>query len=878
MSAVRVPARIGRALLMIPLLVSSGDGVAAQDKARLGHQVVPTYQKVSLQLDADRDDFTGTVDIAIEVKEPTRAFTLHSMGPSLVKLVLTAGGKEVPVQYKHLEYGLLEVASDAPLPVGPGRLVIEFMNRYDTTAVSLYKTEVEGQGYLFSQMEADEARKAFPCWDEPAFKIPYQLTLTVPEGHTAVTNTSIVNERVADGWRTYEFAKSKPMPAYLIAIATGTLETVDIPGMSIPGRVITVKGRTHLAGEAIKSTPPILAKLEEYFGMPYPYEKLDLIAVPEFWPGAMENIGAVTYAEGILLLDPATVSLGQRRTQAIVTAHELAHMWFGDMVTMEWWDDLWLNESFASWMETKICHELHPEYDLDVSQVRAGQGAMNTDARPSTRAIRKPVLATDNIMQSADGLTYSKGEAVLSMFEQWLGPEVFRQGIVDYLNANAWGNATAYDLWTSLAKVSGRDIDAAMSTFLDQGGVPLVSATPALDHAVTLTQRRFANYGVEPPDEPLWHIPVTLSYYDGTGVKSVSVLLDQPEMTVPLELEGTLQWVLPNADMDGYYRWEVPPPMLATLAEHSTEWLNTRERVGLLNNLAAQLDAGTISGDQYLRTLNHFADAEEPQVVSALLSGLGKVRNAFVTPEYEDEFAAYVRGTLGPALKRFGLAEQPEEDESVTRFRPQLIGWLGDEGEDPKVIAYADSLTRAFMDDPASVSPEIAGVALGLTARHGDQVMFEEFRTRFEQAQAPRERSRYLGLLGNFRDSALVQEALRYCLEGPLRPTEIFTIPFDIGSDDEYEQLIFDWMIEHYDDVTGRIPPHFRSFMPFIAGGCSRERLAVAKEFFADPAHNVPGTDDQMAKVTDQVTDCAGLREREGQAVAAYLTHLATMD
>jgi len=844
---------------------------------RLPHQVVPTEQAISLRLDADQRDYTGSTEIALNVAETTSTFQFHSEGLTLTKLTLTQDKATIPTSFKAGELGILTVNTGKPLHTGPAHLSIEYSNTFDTTAVSLYRMDADGHGYCFSQMESDDAREAFPCWDEPIFKIPYQLTISVPVAHIAVSNMPVEKETTADGWKTDVFKKSPPMPSYLIAIATGPFDVVPIPGMSVPGNVICPKGQGNLAGEAVKTVPPILAALEKYFGMPYPFEKLDVIAVPEFWPGAMENPGAVTYAEGILLLDPSTISVGQKRTLAAVTAHEFAHMWFGDLVTMQWWDDLWLNESFASWMATKVTGEVFPQYGMDISEVRSSSGAMQTDARPSTHAIRQPVAAGDNLLQSADDLAYNKGEAVLGMFEHWLGEEAFRRGIVDYLKTNSWKNATADDLWRALTNASGKDFAATMGTFVDQPGLPLVSADLTLDGKLHLTQKRFSNFGSS--EAPMvWAVPVQIKYADKAGTKTQTVLLDQPEMTVALNSDGPPQWVMPNAGSTGYYRWTVPPRMLAKLAESGGGLLDVSERVGLLGDVAALLDAGEVTGDDYLHTLNHFANDSDPRVISTMLTGIAKVHDAFITPDLEDGYAAYVRKTLRPALDRFGLQTKPGEDEEVTRFRPQLIGYLGDDGRDLAVAHYADSLAHAFMKDPGSIDPTMITVSISLAAQHGDRAMFEECKRRFESASNPQERSLFLGALGSFRDSAIVTEALAYSLSGPLRPNEFFYIPFGVSAVPKYADMSFDWMMEHYEQVMAKMPPLFAAFLPYSAGGCSRERLAKAEAFFGDVSRKVAGTEESLAKVSDQVNDCAGLREREGARVAAYLKQFVAAD
>jgi alanyl aminopeptidase len=546
-------------------------------------------------------------------------------------------------------------------------------------------------------------------------------------------------------------------------------------------------------------------------------------------------------------------------------------MWFGDLVTMKWWDDLWLNESFASWIGDKIAHEVFPEFRLDVNQVRKAHRAMIADARPSTRAVRQPVEATDNLLQSADVLTYNKGQAVLNMFEQWLGADTFRKCVIEYLERNAWGNASAGDFWSVISGVSGDDIAGAMSTFLDQGGVPLVTFVVDHDKRLKLSQERFSNYGVDVQEDNLWTIPVVFSYSDGSGTRTRKVFLSETEQTIPLNDVDNIDWVLPNVGMNGYYRWSISPQMMEMLVKRSTEILTERERVGLIGNLSSLLDAGEIRGDSYLKILNAFADDPVPQVISTLLTAMEKVKTAFVTEDLESLFAVYVRHTLGPALRRYGLVGKGGEEEEIARFRPQLISWMADEGKDGRIIAFVDSLTREHLNDPTIIDPSLADVVLDLSAHHGDRTLFEECRDHLETTDIPRERSRYIYMMGCFRDSTLVEEALRYTLEGPLRPMEAFMIPRAIRDETDNDDRLFQWVMDNYEIIASRIPAEFVYYLPLYSGGCSRERLAKAQVFFTDPQRNLPGVDRQLAMVSDQVNDCASLREREGKVVAEYL-------
>ena len=846
----------------------------ASGSGRLLRDVLPTSERLKLNLDARKKTYSGSAHIDISVKTAVDSFQFHSEGLTIGRLVLRNAKAIVPSTHAQSSPTTITVHTRSPLKPGSYSLDIAFTNDFNERAQGIYRLETGGESYCFTQFESDDARKAFPCWDEPSFKIPYQITLVIPNSHRAVANTLAARTIPGKTTKTIVFHATKPVPSYILALVTGPIELYPITGMSIPGNVVTVKGASKLAPTAAKMAPPIVAALERYFARKFPYEKLDVIAVPEYWPGAMENAGAVTFRDNVLLVDPGTVSVNQLSTLSVYMAHEFAHQWFGDLVTMDWWDDLWLNESFAEWMGNKISDEVYPEYKQRVHDLRETQGALRTDSRLSTRAIRRPVSAMDNLLQAADELAYKKGQAMLTMFEEWLGPETFRAGVNAYLKEHAWGNAVGSDLWNALSKASGKDASSAMSSFLDQPGVPIVSVETLPDGRVKLSQHRFLGYGIAAPEELLWRIPVALKYSDGTTVRTQRVLLTDREMTVTLDGAKSPTWIYPNADAAGYYRWSIPSPMLHQLAESGGDILAPLERVEYLGNASALLDAGIIHGDDFVRLNGKFADDKDPEVVSALADNVNLVRFIFVTRDLADPYAAYVRKTLGPALARIGMTRKPGEPDGVSSARADLLVTLGDYGKDPAVLAYADSLAKQHIAAPGSVDPTLIGASLELSALHGDEARFEDYKKRFETAKIPAERARYLSALGYFRDPKIKDEAMRYALEGPLRPQEIFTIPGNLGAAIEYEGLAYQWMTENFGTISSKVPPMYLVYMPNFARGCYRERLEAAKKFFADPQHTVAGWELEMAKVADQVSDCAGLRQREGQVVASYLTQL----
>jgi alanyl aminopeptidase len=451
--------------------------------------------------------------------------------------------------------------------------------------------------------------------------------------------------------------------------------------------------------------------------------------------------------------------------------------------------------------------------------------------------------------------------------------DAFRTGVNRYLAEHAWGNAAAEDLWSALSEASGKDLRKPLESFLTQPGYPLITARVAEADGgarLVLGQERFHNAGVEVAAQQ-WTVPMTVKLGRAGGAETVSVLLDRPRLEVALG--DRPDWVLPNADAVGYYRWQVPEAELLELAEAADRRLTPVERMAFLGNAAALLDAGLLGGDGYLRVLHAFADDPEPQVTSALLSGLGKVRFAFVPDDLQPAFRRYLRTNLGPVAERYGLEPRPREQETVSLLRPQLVTWLGWVARDEGVVAFARRQAQLYLDDPAAVDPAVAGTVLAIAARDGDAELFETLRRRFETATDPTDRARFLGALGAFEASELRARALVYALEGPLRTNELFVIPFGYASDTEAgQERVFQWVLAHFDALAERLPPMLIDFMPRIGGGCSPERLQATEEFFGEDPWRTEGTAQTLAKVRDQVHDCLELRRREGAVVRSYLS------
>jgi alanyl aminopeptidase len=837
---------------------------------RLGTDVLPVEQRVQLELIPADTLYRGSVAIDIDVRRATDAIRLHARElRNLVVRVSGPGGDFTPAIAEG-EDGAVTLRAPRMLSAGRYRIEATFTNDYDPHAKSLYRVVDSGEAYLFTQFQVDDARGAFPCFDEPSFKIPWNVELTVPAEHVAISNGPIVAEKRQGARKVVTFERTPPLSSYLVAFAVGAFDTVSVPGAIVPTRIVTVRGKGHLAAEAVRLAPPILAALERYFGRPYPYKKLDHIAVPEFLAGAMENAAAITYREERLLVEPGKTSVTQRREIARTIGHEMAHMWFGDLVTLAWWDDTWLNESFADWMGDKATIEALPEFDTDIHFLNGLQRAFDIDALASAPPIRRPVEAGGDMFFVFDPLAYEKGHAVLGMFEQWMGPETFRRAVRDYIGRYAEKNAVAADLFAAFSSAAGRDVSTAIATFLDQPGTPLVRLETLGGSRIRLTQEPYHLAGAAAPaPQARWQVPIRLSWSDGDSVRERAILLTEPSQEIQLE-GGTPAWVHPNAGESGYYRWSVPPGMLARFAEEAHTLLSARERVGFLGNLSALLEADQVAGDEYLRLLQPLLADSQPQTVAAALAGLQRVRDALIDPSLEDPFAHWVRGALRPAASRSGLVPRAGEPEEVSLLRPLLLAWLADAGRDPRAQAIADSLAT-LVEEGAPMDAALADMAVRLSARHGDAARFARYRGLFEKAPLALERQRWLGGLGSFDDPALADSALAYTLQGPLRVPEIGTIPFTMRLRRENQDRVWRWSVANFDRIMARISPRAAARIVNMADGCSTERLAEAEKFFGPMAERQAAVRQTLDRLSDRVNACGGLREREQGSVGAYL-------
>ena len=838
----------------------------AADPFRLASNVAPIAQQLTLTIDPEQADYSGSTAITIEVASESPDIRLHAQDMQIESLTLSAAGSVLDVAHESGEHGLLIISAADAFAAGIYELQIAFSNNFNDDGAAINRTEQEGRHYIFSQFEAIDARQGFPCFDEPGFKFPWQVTMIVPADVMPITNTPEVSVTEEDGQKTVVFDTTPPLPSYLIAVAVGPFETVAIDGMSVPGRVVVPQGKTHLAAMAVETTPSLLAYLEDYFGEPYPFQKLDLIATNQAFSGAMEHPGAITYSDFFLLLDE-NASVQQRSTLIKITAHELAHMWFGNLVTMHWWNDLWLNESFADWMGDKTAEAVYPDFAGELPELRTMFRVMDIDARATTKPIRHDFKSTDNF---TDGvfLSYYKGKAMLGMFEEAVGVEVFRDGIIRYLRKYSRANARAADLWAEINAGAEFDLAGGMASFIDQPGIPLVTVTASSDGTFEFTQSRLTTGGggADAPEE--WVIPLSYRYLSGDSVKTADLVVDEPAEIV--ELGPDVTWILPNADQRGYYRWSIPDNMLAQLGEDASSHLNVRERMGLLTNLWALLTADALDADDYLAAMRGISSDADPSVLRALLDQLVSVRTTFITPELRPQFAAFLREILTPTLERIGTESISGESAAVEDLRPQVMLWLADYGNDQTARAAISKIAEQYLADEIPSSNKVR-VALRTASRWGDAALFETYRARLEAATNPGERRAFVQGIGSFREPAVVQQILDYVLHGEVQAVDISTILFRLSRWEDNNELLLPWAMENDAALRELMPEGPMANAPAMLMGCSTDNLTEIADFYAAPERVVAGIERRISDAVTTATECAAFRQRELASVSRFL-------
>jgi cytosol alanyl aminopeptidase len=855
---------------------------------RLPTDVHPTAESVELRVDPGTDRFSGVVDISATLDRPRAVVWLHGKGLHVTRATVTpAGGAELAATYEQRhESGVASIT--APQPVsGAVKIHVEYDAALNTSPEGLYKTSEGGIPYAFTQFESIAARTAFPCFDEPGLKIPWTEQLVVPHGAQAISNTHEIGRADEGAWTRVRFAETLPLPSYLTAFAVGPLDVVEVPAIppsavrtrAIPLRGVAPKGRGKEMAYALAHTGELLTRLEGYFGIAYPYDKLDILAVPDKG-GAMENAGAITFMELLVLMDETKAPIRQLRGYASVMTHEVAHQWVGDLVTAAWWDDIWLNEAFASWIAAKVADAWSPKIEARMDLLGGVQGAMGQDGLVSARSIRQPIASTNDIENAFDSITYEKGGGVLAMFERWLGEETFQRGVHAYLTERAFKAGTADDFLGALSAAAGKDVKTPFHTFLDQPGVPFVEAEVRCDGAprIHLKQSRYLPVGSDGDAGKTWQIPVCARAGIGKDVLEVCTLLTEKEGDLPLG-DRCPAWVFPNADASGYFRFSLASADLAKLRKAGLASLSEREKVAYGNSLRAALNRGSIPFGELVLAAAPLVDDGHPSVVAEPMAYVGVGREWLQGDPLLRNVESYGQRLYRGLATKLGWAAKKGEADDQVELRGSVLGFMAMTAKDPGARAEAKKRGLAYLGygkdgaiHPEAVDPNLLGVVLGVTGEEADPALWDAMRATFLKTTDDLARRRLLFGLGSARGATTSARARDFALDPALHTTEVLT-PIAIQMHgEETREAAWRWVEEHYDAFIARVSQHHGRPQVFALpdGFCDEAHLAEVERFLSPRAPSIDGAPRVLASTLEHIRLCAAQRRAEEPAVRAF--------
>jgi cytosol alanyl aminopeptidase len=870
-------------------------GVMAEPppSGKLPDDARPLAYALNLKLDPRAERFSGQVRIKVRLNRSLEHLWLHASGIDVASVALTdARGKTHTAQLAvRNASGVAEVSFDGMLAAQDIELTIDYSAPFNGKLQGLYKVKVGNDAYAVTQMEATSARYAFPCFDEPRFKTPFDVTLSVPKDEVVIANTRPTGQQEAEAgeWKTVTFARTKPLPTYLIALAVGPWDVVEGPPLAANSvrrqalalRGIGARGNGPQLKWILDQTPAIVKYYEDYTQQPYAFDKLDLLGAPDFAAGAMENAGLIVFRDSLLRID-ANSPAATYRQSFDVTAHEVAHQWFGDLVTVPWWDDIWLNEAFATWAQGKATVDLKPEFGGDVSSLEGTLHAMASDSLLSARRIRQPILNDGDITTAFDGITYQKGAAVLRMFEEWLGKDNYRAAMRQYLASHAFGSGSSDDLIATIAKVSGKGevLKAAMRSFLDQPGLPLVHTSLSCRQGkatLALSQSRYLPYGVISGEHTQWTLPVCVRLLRAGGSSRQCFLLDKPAREFALDGDCP-QSYLPNAEASGYYRFAMPEAEFAALRT-SLATLTPPEQMMYADAISSAFMQGALAPDALLDAVPALAGSATPQVATALLDHFAWIRDYLANDTDRTALDAYAVQLFGARLAELGLRRRPGDSDQTTQLRARLAAFLALTAHDSAVRQALNQQGRLGLGldggrvDLARIDPDLFATVLKVTVQDSGESAFKAVMGELATNHQTRQRYDLLGALGSTHDPALGEQARNYGLTPQAGVGELRFIYQGNAGELENTAAFWQWLQTHFDTLAARFPDQYQSSIIRWAAGrrCSKPESEQLRAWVTPRLKNLIGGERTLAQSLEGVDQCAALREHLGdQALAAW--------
>jgi aminopeptidase N len=858
-----LPAILALVFIALPALLAQ----------RLPEGVHPEHYSLTLTPDLKAATFAGEETIDVVLDRPSTTITLNAAEIKFQSVKATAGAKGASSAEVSLNEGNEQATFTFPqkLPAGKVSLSISYTGILNDKLRGFYLSKTKARNYAVTQFEPTDARRAYPSFDEPALKATYDITLVIDTGDNAISNTQVVSDTPGpvSGKHTVKFATTPKMSTYLVAFLVGDFKCTTGKADGVPIRACSTPDKLEMTRFALESAEYILPYYNKYFGIKYPMPKLDMVALPDFEAGAMENFGCITYRETDLLVDAKNGAIPAKKRVAIVVAHEMAHQWFGDMVTMQWWNNLWLNEGFASWMESKPVAKWKPEWNFPQDDARDLDTTLNLDSQKTTRTIRAKAETPSEINEMFDGIAYGKAGAVLGMVENYLGEEVFRQGVHNYLAAHLYANATAEDFWNAQTANSHEPVDKIMQSFVTQPGVPLLTFSQQSAGGVPVAQSRFFLSAAAGGDtRQRWTLPVCLK----TDDRPICQVLTPGDAVVSVPADASLSFFYANAGAKGYYRMAYTKDQLEAIIAKAETVLTPPERIGLLGDRWALVRSGQGTVGDYLNLMLALKSDPNGLVMETALDKVKLINTRIASDEDRKQLAAVLRREFEPVYRTLG---HPERGESYDKqqLRAELMETLG-EAKDPEVLAQAKEITdRSFAQGARrdkGLDPILTDSALAVTASNGDAALYEKVLAASKDPSDPGLQSDALRTLAYFRDPQLVTRTLDYAVSGQVRNQDSWIPIVILLSGRDTREQTWNYIQQNWDKVHAQLTTASGAHIVGATGSfCSVEKRDEVSSFFA--THKVAAAQRTLAKAIDNINDCVQLRSAQEPSLKQWL-------
>ena len=872
--------QLGFFLVIATTLTAENPFEFATTPGKLPKNVVPEEYAIRIVPDIAKKTFTGSETIKLTAREATKQVVLNVAEMKIIKATLD--GKAIPSSAIKPDVKEETLTITAEVTAGDHELRLEFAGKINQRGAGLYYAPYQEQGtgakkiMLGTQFEATDARRMFPCWDEPSFRARFQLTVVIPENFTAVSNMPIEQESKVAGGKEVRFGTTPPMASYLNVFCAGELDTIHTQKGEVTHGVVATKGKAEMGRYALESSQQILEYYNEYFGQPFPLPKLDHIAVPGGFGGAMENWGGITYFESGLLFDPERSSAQTRQGIYEVIAHEMAHQWFGDLVTMAWWDNLWLNEGFASWMGTKVSARFNPDWEVWLAKstsrdpMRRGgigkEAAMEGDARSTTHPIQQPIKTEAEANGAFDDITYRKGMSFLRMLESFLGEDVFRDGLRRYMAAHKFSNTTTTDLWNALAEASGKPVAEIAAAWTEQPGFPVVKVARDESGKITVTQERFTiHYDNAPPLE--WKIPLT---YEVPGeAPAPGVLMTTKSMELPANAGNRA--IKFNVEGAGNYRVEYDDASWKLLIADFAK-LSVPDRVNLMSDAWALVQANRAPLSLYLDLIDKLPTKTELAEREQIMHVFDFTNRLLAKTPQREQFQKYARMILRPSLDAVGLDPKSGEPVKIALLRASLIRALG-ELDDKEIVGDCRDRFQKYVADPKSLAPDLRPAVLSIVGRYADDATWNKLRELGQKTTSIEEKSNYYNALASSLDSKLAARSLEISLGDELPTSRATQLVTRVARESENPELAWKFAKANMKQLLAKTD----------ALGANRYAPGLFS-FFTDPARIAelekyaktdlsPAAAKDVEKAVDEMGFRAGLKLQITSQVATWLTY-----